>query len=116
MQSIRPRTYNELIMYKQCLELRRLVPEITNEIFARIYCHMLQTGAPTIAVANGKLVFYLAQKAVDSMAVAENASYISLKLSVAGLSISRPVTYYSSGSDSGSSGNNNNNNNNNNNG
>ena len=115
MQSIRPRTYRELMQYKRCLELKHLVPEVDESLFARIYQHTLASGQNRVGVSEGKLVFYENDRMIDSIAVAMGSAITAIRLSSTALDVERPFSA-SSSSDSGSSGNNNNNNNNNNNG
>ena len=115
MQSIKPRTYNELMRYRRCLELQRTVPQIDSTLFEQIYQHICASGSNSIGVTDGILTFYQGGEAVQSIAVAVSTAYTAIRLSSTALDIQRPFSGFDS-LDSGNSGNNNNNNNNNNNG
>ena len=114
MQSIRPRTYNEIMLYKRCLELKRLVPEIDEQLFVRIYQHMQQSRENRVGLSDGKLVFYEDENAMETLAIAAGAAFRSIHLSAVALDIERPGSYGDHSSGGIGSNNNNNNNNNNN--
>ena len=114
MESIKPKTYNELMRYKRCLEFGKLFPKMNNELFDKIYHHMEASDKNNIDFADGKLTFFEGAQAMETIAIAVGTAITAIHFSALSLEIHRPATYSDTG-DGGSSGNNNNNNNNNNN-
>ena len=112
MKSIKPKTYNELMLYNRCADLRRNVPGLDNELMVKIYHFLNESDENKIWVHQEKIAFYHNEEVVDSVAVAvsESVAYITLARTF----ILQKMVSTSDSGDAGSSGNNNNNNTNNN--
>ncbi|MBR5617552.1 MAG: hypothetical protein IKW50_05145 [Oscillospiraceae bacterium] len=109
MKSIKPKTYNELMLYKRCMDLRFSVHDISNDLMVRIYHFLNESAENTVRITNGRIVFYHNEMVTDSMVATISSSIDYVTLTRAYI-VRQSVQ--SSGSDGGSSGNNNNNNNN----
>ena len=120
MKSIKPKTYNELLAYKQCLMLYKQFPQIAEKHFEDFFNHISKKGN-TLVLTESDIRFVTAGKIIKNIAfhsptIGSNALHLSATLSLVALSYVNNPKYHSpsDGGDSGSSGNNNNNNNNNN--
>ena len=114
MIPVRPKTYNEILLYKRCLSMKTMVPDMDEAMFHKLYAFMSQSPQNSARILDNTLSFYQADQVVDSIPLAAKLSILSLSLTAAGLHIERPIRTSGDG-DGGASGNNNNNNNNNNN-
>ena len=112
--AIYPRTYEEVMRFKRCMQAKTIVPEIDEETLEKMYNFVGEDVRNKVSVSGNMLSFTdFANNVVFSMAVTMNLQSITaLELTGRTFSVSRPYSY--SGGDGGSSGNNNNNNNNNN--
>ena len=115
MGSIRPTTYNEIVMYQRCLRLYTYISNMDDALMEKIYSFMGQAADNNLRLLDGRLDFCSGSSVVESVAVKTVGTFTSVQLTRAALHVTRPFSYSGDG-DSGVSGNNNNNNNNNNNG
>ena len=114
MESIKPRTYNELMCYKRCMELKSKLPGMDGDMVARVYHFVQQSRDHRVVVENGMLEFQNSEGPVEEIPISPNWEYTRIVLSQASIHIFPRWQNTDSTADSGSSGNNNNNNNNNN--
>jgi len=120
MYTIRPKTYNEILRFKRCVQLKTYVPEMDGELLKRVYDFIGENPNNRILISKGMISFMRGTEQVaDNIAIGEagteSQNYTLITLTPAILNISRPFDSLGDSS-GGSSGNNNNNNNNNNNG
>ena len=123
MNSIRPRTYNEILMYKRCLALRKYIPGIKEDLLRKIYDFLLKDKRNSICFLKSQVGARLAfldvnnleveSETIYSIHLSRTMAFTTITLSALAMKVVNPYT--SSGGDGGDGGSNNNNNNNNNN-
>ena len=112
MLPIKPQTYNEIIRFKKSLELKSYFPEITDEIFEKIY-NFISVPGNLIVVSENILAFSQRNGGVtETFPITTPLNGNIYRVGMHLFNIQTP--YHSSGSGDGGSGSNNNNNNNNN--
>ena len=114
--AIYPKTYNEVMRFKRCMQLKTYIPECDDEMAEKAYLFVSEHPENKVSCSGNMLSFMnYAGEVVFTMALASVAQGItSIELTGLTFSVTQPYVY--SGGDGGVSGNNNNNNNNNNNG
>ena len=110
----KPRTYNELMCYKRCLEMKKRVGDMDSALLAEVYTFIRQNRDNRIVVEGDMLMFTNNTGTVKESPVLLNRLFTRIVLTQAAIHMIPVPQVHSSGGDSGSSGNNNNNNNNNN--
>lgn len=121
MNTIRPKTYHEIMTFKRCTALKKHIPHLENDMLLRIYHYLIAAKGNMVIVTKERLTFYdIGGNIVDTVSMAALAtavfSFSQIGLSADIWNVVYPAKTSSGYTTSGSSGNNNNNNNNNNNG
>ncbi|MBR1970288.1 MAG: hypothetical protein IKA17_08010 [Clostridia bacterium] len=121
MLNIKPKTYNDVVRLSRCMELKKYIPDLTDEKIEEMYEYMKKDSNNKISVTPEMISFVNASGETESATVLETAptgiSFDHIILGAAAYNVMQRPTGDSSGcgsSCSGCSTNNNNNNNNNN--
>ena len=115
--AIYPKTYEEVMRFKRCLQMKTYVAGVQDELVEKAYHFLGENPGNKISASEGMLSFTdLAGNVVfNTAAIAMAGGATALMLTGQTISVTRPYIG-GGGGDGGTSGNNNNNNNNNNNG
>jgi len=110
----KPQTYNELMCYKRCLEMKKRVVDMDAALMAEVYTFIRQNRDNRVVVEGDMLMFMNNTGTVNEIPVSLSRYFTRIVLTQAAIHMIPVPQMSGSNGDSGSSGNNNNNNNNNN--